>query len=102
MAVPNTTARSQPVELMKTHVIHAMTISYPYLAAVSGDKVGIWNLNQLPLFSSSFSFHDTEEEITKTPAVWSTTVLGCQQQRITSITISKDGMGFFFRCCLNG
>mmetsp|Transcript_25437 Transcript_25437/g.74899 ORF Transcript_25437/g.74899 Transcript_25437/m.74899 type:complete len:252 (-) Transcript_25437:713-1468(-) len=40
-------ALPRPVELMKAHGVHAMSASYPYLAAVSGDKIGVWRLDRL-------------------------------------------------------
>lgn len=68
------------IEVVRSFGVNALALSFPYLAVVSGSRIGVWRLDDLckegPISN-------------RPPACWSTTLSG-YPERPTSLTLSND------------
>ena len=55
----------QPIRLMKSCIVQAISISYPYLAAASGDRVGLWRIDSLMKYISIIKSQNGYQEVNK-------------------------------------
>ena len=83
------------VTLLPYHTVHACTLSYPYIAAASNDRVGVWDLSTL-----------LSQEIPRAspyipPCSWSTSVRECDS-RFTSILFVGENHEYLAMSCWDG
>ena len=85
----------QPIELLRGNNVHAMNLKYPYLTAASGNRIGIWRIENLE------AIENKQNDLSLT-LIWTYSIQSIKN-RITSIQCLVEDSGLILAvACWDG
>jgi len=76
------TTTSLPLHIMQNHAVHAMCLVHPYFVAVSGHRLGVWNVDDA-----------RRKDGTSMGAIWATVLPDLGNVKVSSIQLSLSPHG---------